>query len=175
VVGDGGRPAVAARRAGKRGGEVQQQDVAQAIPDASSSNTEFRRAQLRQDTPAAAGALRAMERLTEAGLADPLFRGLPPVVPVFQWHGDTFAIPAGGSLLATGSDCRNQAFRHGNSWGLQFHLEADRSSLAAWFAGTPPEREVLRRHDELAPRVNALARALFDNFLREARRARQGA
>jgi GMP synthase-like glutamine amidotransferase len=110
--------------------------------------------------------------LTGDGRADPLFRGLPGTIPVFQWHGDTFAIPAGGTLLATGSDCRNQAFRHVNSWGLQFHVEADRPSLAAWFAGTPHEREVLRRHDELAPQVGAVARALFENFLGEARRAR---
>jgi GMP synthase-like glutamine amidotransferase len=109
--------------------------------------------------------------LTPEGLADPLFAGLPPVLPVFQWHGDTFAVPEGGALLATGDACRNQAFRHRRCWGLQFHLEADRALLESWFAAAPEGREILRRHDELATRMTRLARTLLDNFLREARRS----
>ncbi len=108
--------------------------------------------------------------LTGEGLADPLFRGLSPVLPVFQWHGDTFAIPEGGALLATGADCHHQAFRYRRSCGLQFHLEADAALLKSWFAGSEAEREILRRHGELAPQLDPLARALFDNFLQEARR-----
>jgi GMP synthase-like glutamine amidotransferase len=107
--------------------------------------------------------------LTEEGLADPLFRGLPPTLPVFQWHGDTFAVPAGGALLATGSDCRNQAFRHRRSYGLQFHLEADRALLGDWFAGSADEGEILRRCDELAPEMGRHVRLLFGNFLDLAR------
>jgi GMP synthase-like glutamine amidotransferase len=109
--------------------------------------------------------------LTGEGRADPLFAGLPDALPVFQWHGDTFAIPAGATLLATGGDCRNQALRHRNSWGLQFHLEADRTLLASWFAGTLHEREILRRHDDgLGPEVARHARTLCENFLAFARR-----
>ncbi|HWR98926.1 MAG TPA: type 1 glutamine amidotransferase [Candidatus Methanoperedens sp.] len=107
----------------------------------------------------------AIVSLTAAGKGDPLFAGLPDILPVFQWHGDTFAIPEGGALLATGGDCRNQALRHRNSWGLQFHLEADRALLAAWFAGTLHEREILRRHDALGLEVARHARALLGNFL----------
>ena len=110
--------------------------------------------------------------LTGEGLADPLFRGLPATLPVFQWHGDTFAIPSGGALLATGADCRNQALRFGRSYGLQFHLEADRGLLASWFAGVPAEREILRRCDELAPEVGSHVRTLFTNFLEIAARQR---
>lgn len=112
--------------------------------------------------------------LTAAGGSDPLFRGLPPVVPVFQWHGDTFAIPDGGTLLATGSVCRNQAFRYRRSYGLQFHLEADRALLAAWFAGKEAGGEILRRCDELAPQVGRHVRALFANFLEIARQPTLG-
>ena len=111
-------------------------------------------------------------RLTGEGLADPLFRGLPADLPVFQWHGDTFAIPAGGALLATGSDCRNQAFRFRRSYGLQFHLEADRRLLAEWFAGKQAGGEILRRCDELAPEVDRHVRRLFANFLELARQPR---
>jgi len=110
--------------------------------------------------------------LTSAGRADPLFGGLPEVIPVFQWHGDTFGVPAGGTLLATGTDCVNQALRHRNSWGLQFHLEADQPLLASWFAGTPHERPVLQRHETLGPEVSRHARTLFTNFLDLARAVR---
>ena len=111
-------------------------------------------------------------RLTPDGLADPLLRGLPAALPVFQWHGDTFGVPEGGALLATGDDCRNQAFRFRRSYGLQFHLEADRPLLAAWFAGTPLEREILRRHDELTAEVGGHVRTLFANFMEIARQPR---
>ena len=108
--------------------------------------------------------------LTDAGEADPLFRGLPTVLPVFQWHGDTFSIPEGGTLLATGDACRNQAFRFRQSYGLQFHLEADRALLAEWFAGKEAGAEILRRCDKLAPAVAILVRTLFANFLEIARK-----
>jgi GMP synthase-like glutamine amidotransferase len=110
--------------------------------------------------------------LTDEGLADPLFRSLPAVLPVFQWHGDTFAIPAGGTLLATGTDCPNQALRVRRSYGLQFHLEAERALLAEWFAGTKAGDEILRRCDKLAPVVSRFARTLFANFLEIARQPR---
>jgi hypothetical protein len=87
--------------------------------------------------------------LTEEGAVDRLFRCLPRELPVFPWHGDTFAVPAGGTLLATGRDCRNQAFRRRRAWGLQFHLEAEREMIAAWFAGTPQLAGMLRRHEEI--------------------------
>ena len=107
--------------------------------------------------------------LTGAGLADPLFRGLPATLPVFQWHGDTFGVPEGGALLATGSECLHQAFRFRRSYGLQFHLEADRVLLGDWFAGNEARAEILRRCEELAHEVNCHVRTLFANFLDIAR------
>ena len=111
-------------------------------------------------------------RLTGDGQGDPLFRGLPASLPVFQWHGDTFAIPDGGELLATGSTCHHQALRFRNSYGLQFHLEADRPLLAVWFSGKAAGDGILRRCDELAPEVNRHVRTLFANFLEIARQPR---
>jgi GMP synthase-like glutamine amidotransferase len=108
-------------------------------------------------------------RLTGEGLADPLFRDLPATIPVFHWHGDTFGIPAGGTLLATGEDCHHQALRFRRSYGLQFHLEADRALLGDWFAGKDARGAILQRHEELAPEVGQHARTLFANFLAIAR------
>jgi GMP synthase (glutamine-hydrolysing) len=52
---------------------------------------------------------------------------------VFQWHEDTFELPAGAEVLAAGDRVRNQAFRVGErSWGVQWHLEIDRGELERW-------------------------------------------
>lgn len=71
-------------------------------------------------------------RLTPEGQAAPLFAGLPYEFQVFQWHGDTFAIPAGASLLAQGDLCLNQAFVYNRVWALQFHLEVTPDIIASW-------------------------------------------
>lgn len=72
-------------------------------------------------------------RLTAAGRQAALFAGLPPEFPVFQWHGDTFALPEGAILFAQGETCQNQAFVYQNcAWALQFHLEVTPQMVAHW-------------------------------------------
>lgn len=70
--------------------------------------------------------------LTGAGTRSPLFAGFPERFPVAQWHHDTFAVPAGATLLATGIRCRDQAFSIGNSAALQFHLELSPNKARQW-------------------------------------------
>src|SRR3990167_8145558 len=43
--------------------------------------------------------------LTEKGSNDPLFQDFAREIDVFQWHGDTFEIPDGGSKLAESEIC----------------------------------------------------------------------
>jgi GMP synthase-like glutamine amidotransferase len=71
--------------------------------------------------------------LTPAGVADPLFADLTSPVPVFQWHGDAFDIPAGATPLASSPLCTHQAFRYGDQvYGLLFHLELTPAIIHSW-------------------------------------------
>ena len=52
---------------------------------------------------------------------------------VFQWHGDTFDLPAGAVQLARSAACEQQAFRFGPSaYGLQFHVEVTGPMIDDW-------------------------------------------
>jgi GMP synthase (glutamine-hydrolysing) len=71
--------------------------------------------------------------LTEAARRDPMFADLPKTSTVFHWHGETFDLPPGATLLASSERCRNQAFRVGYcTYGLQFHLEVTPDMIADW-------------------------------------------
>jgi GMP synthase (glutamine-hydrolysing) len=70
--------------------------------------------------------------LTGEGRDDLLFNGFPKSFKVFQWHGDTFNIPAKGTKLASSEIFPNQAFRVGNAYGLQFHIEVTESIILDW-------------------------------------------
>ncbi len=70
---------------------------------------------------------------TEAASDDALLSGFTDGDRVFQWHEDTFDLPEGATLLATGDDVPHQAFRVGDlAWGIQFHFEVDGAELEAW-------------------------------------------
>lgn len=71
--------------------------------------------------------------LTPEGRMDPLFQGVSSPVPVFQWHGDAFELPAGAVALASSPQCTHQAFRYG-AWvyGLLFHLELVPAMIHSW-------------------------------------------
>jgi GMP synthase-like glutamine amidotransferase len=76
--------------------------------------------------------------LTADGAADPIFAGLPPSFPTLQWHGDTFDLPAGATLLASSPACPHQAFRFGRlAYGVQFHVEVLPDMAREW--ATVPE------------------------------------
>lgn len=47
-----------------------------------------------------------------------------------HWHGETFDLPQGATLLAQSKACKNQAFQFKNIIGLQFHLEMNAQSIA---------------------------------------------
>ncbi len=102
--------------------------------------------------------------LTEAGRSDGFFMGLPKSFTVFQLHGDTFEVPSHGTLLATSPTCQNQAFRIGNSLGLQFHLEINDKKLAEWLVGHGLRDTVLDTYRKVRPDLERNAQILYRNF-----------
>ncbi|MFM8998888.1 MAG: type 1 glutamine amidotransferase [Actinomycetota bacterium] len=72
-------------------------------------------------------------RPTAAAADDPLLAHYADGDPVFHWHQDTFELPEGAVLLATGDRVANQAYRIGDRvWGIQFHLELDAAEYRMW-------------------------------------------
>jgi GMP synthase (glutamine-hydrolysing) len=65
-------------------------------------------------------------------LVDDPVLGPPGPRRQFQWHYDSFELPAGAERLAASHLCPNQAFRIGTSYGLQFHPEVSADLVARW-------------------------------------------
>ncbi len=70
--------------------------------------------------------------LTDEGRADPVTGSLPSDVVTLQWHGDTFDLPEGATLLASSPAFPNQAFRFRDAYGVQFHLEVSPAMAEEW-------------------------------------------
>ena len=78
--------------------------------------------------------------LLSAAADDPLFSGCALAQTVFQWHGDTFDLPAGAVQLAHSPLCARQAFRYGpRAWALQFHVEMTGPMVDDWLEGGAEE------------------------------------
>jgi len=106
--------------------------------------------------------------VSREGLRDGLFKDLPPRINVFQWHEDTFGIPAEGSLLVRGKACRNQAFRVGrNAYGLQFHFEVTEAMIEQWMKeeeGKLDTAAILEDTRTLKDEFEAATNVILTNF-----------
>lgn len=107
---------------------------------------------------------------------DPALEGLPERIPVLHWHGDTFALPSGATLLASTRACRHQAFRLGRRcYGLQFHVEVEPAQVAVWLRedadyvalanGPGGAARIAADADRLADAVRAHGDRLIANIL----------
>lgn len=87
--------------------------------------------------------------------------------PCFHWHGETFSLPPGSTLILSSPWCENQAFALGPHLGLQCHVEMTEEMVKSWCQA---EEEGIRRNIgptvqnpesmqmDLASRVQALNR-----------------
>jgi GMP synthase (glutamine-hydrolysing) len=123
--------------------------------------------------------------LTDAGRASALRHleadGAP--IPVFHWHGDTFDLPEGATLLASTEKCAHQAFTwNEHVLALQCHPEVLADRFESWLvtypgdiasAGTTPAalREATRQH---GPALERAASAMFSEWLDSFSSARSG-
>ena len=107
---------------------------------------------------------------------DPILGWLQPGDRFFQWHEDTFDLPAGATLLATGQFVRAQAFRLGSGWGIQFHPEVEAEEIDRWLREAAGSLEATwgRSAGQVMAEVRAhladqrrRARSLFQAFARE--------
>ncbi|GAB3118573.1 glutamine amidotransferase-related protein [Glaciibacter psychrotolerans] len=93
-------------------------------------------------------------------------------VPVMQWHGDTFELPAGVTRLASSPAYANEAFGIDN-WALavQFHPELTATMHEEWLnlalaEGDALEPAVLRAERErFSAAMQIASRALFSEWL----------
>ncbi|MBI4343372.1 MAG: type 1 glutamine amidotransferase [Candidatus Omnitrophica bacterium] len=108
---------------------------------------------------------------------DPLFEAFGRTETVFQWHGDTFALPKGAAQLASSPLCPQQAFRYGDrAWGLQFHVEMTEAMIRTWLMKNKAELAALqgridppairRQSPAHLPRLQELSRHIASAFCR---------
>jgi GMP synthase (glutamine-hydrolysing) len=85
-------------------------------------------------------------RLTEQGRRHALARIGGDLAPVLHWHGDTFDLPQGATLLASSGQYQNQAFSiDSHGLALQFHVETDQAELEQWFVAFANDVRALGR------------------------------
>lgn len=93
---------------------------------------------------------------------------------VLHWHGDTFDLPEGATLLASTRLVRHQVFVIGQHvLGLQCHLEAQGQQIERWLIGHTAELSAARidlhalRADsqQWGNRLEQAAQAVFLNWL----------
>jgi GMP synthase (glutamine-hydrolysing) len=115
--------------------------------------------------------------LTEAGRASCLRLLAPEATAVLHWHGDTFDLPAGATLLASTDLYERQAFAWGrHALALQFHCEVTGKALERWFIGHACEiagtagvtvPDLRRDTARWGPLLEAHGPKTFDAWLRE--------
>lgn len=69
---------------------------------------------------------------TDAAEHADLLGRLPVRFEGYHWHGETFALPPGATLLMQSAHCRHQAFLQDTALALQFHVEVTGGMVRSW-------------------------------------------
>ena len=89
-------------------------------------------------------------------------------VPVAQWHGDTFELPAGAIRLASSSDYANEAFAIGrHALAVRFHPEVTDEMHERWVADGSDELDA----HAIDPEALRLERERYSASMQQASRA----
>lgn len=101
---------------------------------------------------------------------------LPSSFEAFEWHEDTFSLPAGGIPLFYGECVKQQGFLHGRCLALQFHLEITRHKIQDCLIHARsriddssvcvhPSEQMLHDLDDRITRLHAVSDTLFQWWL----------
>ena len=80
----------------------------------------------------------------------------------FQWHGETFTLPAGATRNLTGGACANQAYVIGNSIGMQCHPEMTSAMIDEWCGDWAAENVIA---SESVQRPEEMRRSMKSNLV----------
>lgn len=101
-------------------------------------------------------------------------------VQLFQWHNETFSIPAGATPIASSAHCPNQAFViDGKHIGMQFHCEVKQDKVKYWATHEKAEIDAVLDHpgvqssgaiiaslQDRIPHSNTLAHIIYSRWIR---------
>ncbi|CAG9164428.1 glutamine amidotransferase [Cupriavidus pampae] len=114
---------------------------------------------------------------TEAGKDSPLASLAEADWQVLHWHGDTFDLPEGATLLASTDAVKHQAYAIGERvLALQFHPEVRAGDIETWLIGHTVElgkagidpRTIRARTQEVGASVAAAGAQAFARWLERA-------
>ncbi len=60
------------------------------------------------------------------------FTGQPESFEAFHWHGETFSLPEGATVILSSAGCPHQGFVIGNTLALQCHVEMTAEMVHDW-------------------------------------------
>ncbi|MFZ4550417.1 MAG: type 1 glutamine amidotransferase [Aquabacterium sp.] len=98
------------------------------------------------------------------------------LVPAFNWHYDTFGIPARADRLLFGPYCINKAFRLGKHLAFQCHFEVTQDIIQTWCAQSASELAsakgpavqsaqcILSAMPQALPEVHRFARRVYQHW-----------
>ncbi|MCC6301556.1 MAG: type 1 glutamine amidotransferase [Gammaproteobacteria bacterium] len=99
----------------------------------------------------------------------------------FHWHGETFGLPPGATLLMSSAHCRHQAFLKDRALALQFHVEVTGAMVREWCAeyrdelaqnagrtAVQSEEEMTARLEQRITALHRVADTLYDYWLNPA-------
>ena len=84
------------------------------------------------------------------------------LLTTFQWHGETFTLPAGATRILTGGACANQAYVIGNSIGMQCHPEMTSAMIDEWCGDWAAENVIA---SESVQRPEEMRRSMKGNLV----------
>jgi GMP synthase-like glutamine amidotransferase len=94
----------------------------------------------------------------------------------FHWHGETFSLPQGASLLLSSAHCVNQAYALGKHFALQCHVEMTEQMIIDWCAvganeidasaNSPAVQSALTMQTQMADKLTLLQKIARQLYLR---------